>query len=358
MKKNVQYNNYSQLLLLLISITVISIAKSNVLPPSITLRPVPVKNIEYSPDGKLLAVPNLITAGSVGVFTVSQESKIAKLPSRFSDKDFYRNAGVFYFATKKKNEPPLVFLSLPELLTGYTVTFVPNGNELAIAGGEKVFMYNTSDWKPVRIITVSTNTTRVVFSPDGSKMGVIADGGIYVFETDSYSIKTSIQPETSHKFADIAFSQDGTLIAALEYRTLVLDHGIRVRLFSSQNGDIDRALPYFPDKLSSPPGNHFPLISFTPRDSALVVSLEKSIGSKTLLIKSNDGEILREFKGAHHAFSYDMIQLAVGGVIYSTSDWKEVRKYTRSALCCAFSPTDRTIVTVSHEKMQRFKIEW
>jgi hypothetical protein len=166
-----------------------------------------------------------------------------------------------------------------------------------------------------------------------------------------------VQPLQNHKFADVTFSGDSKRIAALEYRNVVLDHTMRVRLFSSDNGDIDRELPWFEDKLSSPPGSHFPLISFTPEDSALLVSLEKPFSPKTCLIKSNDGALIREFRGAHHAMSPDKSMAAIGGTLYVISDWRDIGRYNRGTLCCAFSPTDKTLIAISADKLERFKIE-
>jgi WD40 repeat protein len=342
--------------------TILSIAspvfpKTIHLSPVIPIRPLPIRNIEYSPDGKLIAVPNLITAGSVGVFSVSEESKIASLPSRVSEKDFYRIAGVFYFSTPKKDAPALVYLNLPELLTGYSVAFSPKGDELAIAGGDKVYMYSTKDWKKSRTITISQNTTRCIFSSNGVYLAVLADGKIYILETANYAVRATIEPASNHLFADMAFSRDGSIIATLEYRNVVLDHVPRVRLFSCINGDIERELPYFEEKLGDTPGSHYPLISFTPQDTAIVVTFDRQFGGKTVLVKGNDGSRIRVFKGIHHNFSPDMSMLAVGGTLYDVTTWNIIGKYKSGSLICAFSPTDHTIATVSTESLQRFKIE-
>jgi WD40 repeat protein len=327
------------------------------LSPEIPVRPLPVRDIEYSPDGKLIAVPNLITTGSVAIFSVSAESKIAALPSRVSDKNFYRIAGVFYFANPKKDAPELVYLNLPELLSGYSVSFSPSGDELAIAGGDKVYIYTTKDWRQAHTITISQNTTRCIYSSNGEYMAALAEGKIYIINTVNYSVRATIEPATGHLFADMTFSQDCSIIAVLEYRNIVMEHTPRVRLFSSRNGDIDRELPYLEEKLGDTPGGHFPMISFTPGDSALVVSCDKAFGAKTVVIKSNDGSQIRELKGAHHKLSPDMSMIAVGGNIYDMGTWNVLGRYSTGTLCCAFSPTDRTIVTVGVESIKRYKIE-
>jgi WD40 repeat protein len=349
----------SKLISLLLFISVLSpvFSKTIHLSPEIPVRPLPVRNIEYSSDGKLIAIPNLITAGSVAIFTVSDESKIAALPSRVSDKNFYRVAGVFYFANPKKDAPELVYLNLPELLSGYSVSFSPAGDQIAIAGGDKIYIYTTKDWKQAHTITISQNTTRCIYSSNGQYLAALSDGKIYIFNTMNNSVRATIEPATGHLFADMTFSQDCSIIAALEYKNIVMDHTPRVRLFSSQNGDIERELPYLEEKLNDNPGQHYPLISFTPADSALVVSCDKAFGAKTMVIKSNDGSKIRELKGGHHKVSPDMSMIAVGGTIYDTGTWNALGKYATGALCAAFSPTDRTIAAVSVESVKRYKIE-
>jgi WD40 repeat protein len=352
-------NKFLKLFLLLLFLSAFSpvYSKTIHLSPEIPVRPLPVRNIEYSPDGKLIAVPNLITAGSVAIFSVSAESKIAALPSRVTDKNFYRIAGVFYFANPKKDAPELVYLNLPELLSGYSVSFSPSGDELAIAGGDKVYIYTTKDWKQAHTITISQNTTRCIYSSNGEYMAALADGKIYILNTANYSVRATIEPATGHLFADMAFSQDCSIVATLEYRNIVMDHTPRVRLFSSRNGDIERELPYLEEKLGDTPGGHFPMISFTPTDSALIVSCDKAFGAKTVIIKSNDGSRIRDLKGAHHKLSPDMSMIAVGGTIYDMGTWNVLGKYSTGTLSCAFSPTDRTIVAVGVESMKRYKIE-
>jgi WD40 repeat protein len=327
------------------------------LSPDIPVRPLPVRNIEYSPDGKLIAVPNLITAGSVAIFSVSDESKISTLPSRVTEKNFYRVAGVFYFSNPKKDAPELVYLNLPELLSGYSVSFSPKGDQLAIAGGDKVYIYTTKDWKQAHTITISPNTTRCIYSSNGEYLAALTDGKIYIINTANNSVRATIEPASGHLFADMAFSQDCSIIAALEYKNIVMDHTPRVRLFSPLNGDIEREFPYLEEKLGDTPGGHYPLISFTPADSALIVSYDKSFGAKTIVIKSNDGSKILELKGAHHKLSPDMSMVATGGTIYDMGTWNALGKYPTGTLCCAFSPTDRTLVTVSVESMRRYKIE-
>ena len=346
---------YTVMFLLVFSFSIC--AKVKQFGPSILLRPVTIRNVAYSSTGKLFAVPNFITAGSVGVFSVSENGRIASLPARLSERDFIRSAGVFYFKEEKENAPVMAFLPLPELLSGYSVSFFPGSDTLAIAGGDKVLIYETKNWKLVRSVTVTQNTTRVVFSPDGSMMAAVAGNKIYVLNTRNYSLMYMLYPEASNIFADVTFSGDNEKLAVFEYKNIVLDHAPRVRLYMSRNGTLDRDLPYFSEKITSAPGNHFPLLSFSPKDSAIAVTLEKSLRGKTVLIKSNDGTHIREFKGFCHAFSPDGSLFAGSGKVYSTSDWKELGRYGSSALCVSFSPTERALVVVSPETIKRYRIE-
>lgn len=349
--------NISKIAVMLFTIFVFSIgfAKTREESPKISLRTVTIKNLAYSSNGKFFAVPNFISAGSVGVFKVSQSGKIPSIPDRLSERNFYRVAGVFYFQAKDTTSD-LIFIPQPELLSGWSVTFMNKGDTMAVAGSDKVFIYSTYKWKLEKTITVTQNTTRAIFSPDNSKLGVIADGKIYVLSTKDCSVIYTIEPETGSKFADIAFSESGEFLAAFEYRNVVLEHSSRIRIFQSVNGDIDRNLPYFDEAPGEVPGSHFPLVSFSSSDTALAVTLEKGIFGKTLLIKENDGMVIRNFKGLCHAFSPDGSLFATGGKIYSTRDWKEIGKYSSSATSIVFSPTERVLVVAAPDFLTRYRI--
>ncbi len=325
--------------------------------PVIQLRPVNIKNVAYSPTGKFFAVPNMITAGSVGVFSVNQTGQIAAVPSRFSERDFFRSSGVFYYQEKNDESRVMAFLPLPELLSGYSVSFLPGGDTLAIAGGDKVLIYESANWKQIRTVTVTQNTSRAVFSPDGSLMAAVADGRVYVLDAKTYSLIYSLDPAQGHLFADIAFSHSSSKLAVFEYRNLMMDYQSRVRIFDSRTGGHDRDLPYFSDKPGTAPGARLPLLSYSAQDSAIAVTIEKTIMSKVLLVKSNDGTLIRQFKGFCHAFSPDGSLFAAGGRVYSTRNWKELGKYGNSAVCATFSPTERVLVVVTPESLKRFKIE-
>jgi len=325
--------------------------------PTIKLRPVNIKNVSYSPTGKFFAVPNMITAGSVGIFTVTQTGQIAAVPSRLSERDFSRSAGVFYYHEKKDDSRVMAFLPLPELLSGYSVTFLSKGDTLAVAGGDKVLFFESENWKQVRSVTISQNTTRAVFSPDGSTMAAVADGKIFVLDTRAYSLLYKLDPPRGSLFADVAFSNSGSKIAAFEYKNLLLDYQSRVRIFDSRTGVLDRDLPYFSDKPGTVPGARLPLLSFSPGDSAIAVTIEKTFLGKVLLIKSNDGTLIKQFTGFCHAYSPDGTLFAAGGKIYNTQTWKELGKYGNSAVCVTFSPTERVLVVITPENLKRYRIE-
>ncbi len=325
------------------------------LKPKIPLRPVTIKNIAFSSTGKFLAIPNSITTGSVGVFTVSPEGKIVTVPSRFSEKDFYRSRGVFYFARAKDTLTDLAFIPLQQYSAGYTVEFTKQGDTLAICGSDKILIYSSDKWSLLSTLDLKS-VSRVVFSSDNQKMAAVADGKIYVFKTSDYSDIYNIDPEAGCRFADICFSSDSKTLAAFEYKNVVLDHSSRIRIFQSDNGNEDRQLPWFSEKISSVPGNHFPLVSYLPHDTAIAVSLEKSIMGKVVVIKSSDGAVIKEFKGNCHAVSNKKFMFAAGGAVYDMS-WNKIGNISKSALCMAFDQMSSQLIIVTSDSVQRFNIE-
>jgi hypothetical protein len=331
------------------------LSESNEIKPRISLRPVNIKNIAYSDNGKFFAIPNSITTGSIGVFTVSPEGKTVAAPARFSDKDFFRSRGIFYYSGHKDSLTDLAFVPLSEYSAGYSVSFTNIGDTLVICGSDKIFVYASESWSLIRTIDLKS-VSRAVFSADNSVMAAIADGRIYLLKSPNFTVASTIEPEAGCKFADVTFSSDGRLVGAFEYKNIVLDHTSRIRLFSADNGTEDRQLPWFSEKISSVPGEHFPLISFLPSDSAIAVTLEKSIFGKVAIIKSNDGKPIREFKGSCHAISQGGGFFAAGGVIYELSTWKKVGNYTNSALCMAFSAQTPNLLIVTPDNLQRFRI--
>lgn len=324
---------------------------------SIQLRPVNIKNVAYAFSGKSFAIPNFITAGSVAIFFVSEQGNVGSVPSRFSLRDFVHTAGVFYYYPRKEQLPSMAFLPLQELLSGYSVSYTPSGDTLAVAGNDKILLFDSKTWRQIKSITIGSNTTRAVFSPDGKTLGVIAGGKLLMLETRSFSVLYTISTEKDHQLADIAFSRNGDKFAVYEFQITTLDHTSRISIYQSSTGNHDRNLPYFEEKISSSPGSHYPLLSYSPKDSALAVTLEKPVGAKILLIKSNDGALIKEFKGYCHAFSPDGSLFSAGGQVYSTSDWTILGKHSKSALCAAFSPTERVLLVVTPESIKRYRIE-
>ena len=331
------------------------VAEVSEVKPRASLRPVTIKNVAYSTDGKFFAVPNSITTGSVSIFTVSPGGKTVATPARFSNKDFYRSRGAFYYTGRKDPLTDLTFIPLYEYSAGYSVSFTTKGDTLAISGSDKISVFASNNWTLVRTINLKS-VSRAVFSSDNSTMAAVADGKIYLLKSPDFTITSTIDPENGCKFADVAFSGDNKYVAAFEYKNIIIEHTSRIRLFSTENGNEDRQLPWFSDKISSVPGEHFPLISFLPSDSAISVTLEKSIFSKVALIKSNDGKLIREFKGSCHAISPGGAFFAAGGTVYELSTWKKVGNYTNSAVCMAFDATAPYMVVVTPDNLLRFKI--
>jgi WD40 repeat protein len=185
----------------------------------------------------------------------------------------------------------------------------------------------------------------------------VSGGKIYIFQTGTYNLLYTVEPEMNSLFADVAFSGSSSKFAVFEYKSILVDRSSRIRIYNSQSGDLDRDLPYLPAKPGTEPGNHYPLISYSPADSAIAITIDKSMGPRTFLVKSNDGAIIREFKGSCHAFSPDGSLLAVGGHVYSTDKWTDQGKFGTSALNLAFSPTERVLIVISSEHLRRYRIE-
>lgn len=324
--------------------------------PGISIRQVAIKNVSYTQDGNYFAIPNYVTAGSVGVFSVSPSGTITEVSSRLSEKDFYRSRGVFYYAGRKDTLTDMAFIPLAEYTKGYSVSFTNRSDTLAVCGNDKISIFQGKNWAVIKIIDLK-GVSRAVFSPDNSILAAVADGRIHVLKMPSCSQEYTIEPENGCRFADVTFSNSGTVIAAYEYKNQVMDNTSRIRLFTTNNGNEERSLPWFEDKISTVPGNHFPLLSYLPSDSAIAVTLEKAFLGKTVIIKSNDGTKLREFKGSCHATSSNGTFFAAGGGVYLVENWTKVGNIPSSALCMSFSTQTPYLLVVSSGKIQRFRID-
>jgi len=324
----------------------------------LTIRPVAIRNISYNYKGDLFAVPNFVSAGSVALFWVNEQGNIAPVPSRLSEKDFVRSAGMFHLRKKNEDQPGMAFISLPELLTGYSVDFARESNKLAIAGEKTVIIYEEKEtWEPVKSLEVGISVTRAVFSPDESRLAVLSEGKCFLFNTATYALITILEPKEECRFKDVTFSNDSRKCALLEFRSVMFDFGTRVRIYYSDRGNHDRDLPYFETRPSSEPGENLPILSYSPGDTAIAVSLPTAFSGKTYLIKSNDGTVLREFKGPCHAFSVDGTLFAVYGTVYNVNTWKSLGKFSRSTRTCTFSPTERVLIAVTQDAIRRYRIE-
>jgi len=276
--------------------------KAEELKPRLSLRQVAVKNVAYSSTAKYIAIPNFITTGSVGVFTVAPNGTVANVPSRFTEKDFYRSRGVFYYGGKKDTLTEMVFIPLQEFSKGYTVSFGNKVDTLMICGGDKIFVYSMLNTSLLSTIDLK-GVSRAVFSNDNTKIAAIANGKLYLIKSSDLSSMATIEPESGCRFADISFSSDSRFVAVYEHKSQMLDFSARVRIFTTDNGSEDRRFPWLTEKLSTEPGNHFPLISYLPSDSALAITLEKPMFAKVMVIKSVDGTVIKELKGSCHAVS-------------------------------------------------------
>lgn len=342
----------------LLLVAAFSYGKTREIKPRIPIRQVNVRNIAYGADGTVFAVPNIVSAGSVALFEVSSQSEITSIPSRLSEKDFVHSSGLFYLRKKDNTDPFMAFIALPELLRGYTVDFSQAGTMLAVAGGNQAVVYNGSgDWEKVRSLTIGVSVTRAVFSPDGSRLAVIADGKIYLFSTETFAALATIEPVPECTFCDVAFSNDNTRCAAYEFRTVMFDAGARIRIFSAKNGRHDRDFPPFPVRPSEEPQQHLPLLSYAPGDTLIAATVQTAFTGKVFLVRSNDGTVSREYKGYCHAFSPDGSMFVAQGKVFSTEDWSVLGTIPRTTRTCAFSPTEPVVICATLNAIRRFRIE-
>ena len=325
---------------------------------SLPIRQITIRNIVYGADGRIFAVPNYVTAGSVALFWVTEQGDIAPVPQRLSVKNFVRSSGLFFLQKNHENEPPMAFISLPELLSGYAVDFSGSGRTLVVAGGNAVNVYDGNNkWEKIKSLTIGQSVTRAVLSRDGTLLAIISDGKLFLFSTPGYTHITTIEPAGNCRFSDAAFSNDNSRLAVFEYRSTMFDYGSRIRIYRSTDGMFDRNLPFFPTRPSSEPGEHLPLVSWAPGDTALAATIPTAFTGKVYLIKSNDGGTIKEFKGFCHAFSTDGTMFAAQGTVFSIIDWSVLGSIPRSAVTCTFSPTERAIIVVTRESIRRYRIE-
>lgn len=335
-----------------------SAAKVRQLKGLLPLRAITIRTVAYNATGTCFAVPNFVSVGSIALFMVSPTGMIASVPSRLNEKNFSRAGGAFLLNKKKLDEPDMAFIQLPELLSGYAVDFSPQGQELAVAGDDKVWVFDGNNaWEQVRSFSIGGMVSRACFSPDNKQLGILADGKCFLFSTEHYALQSTIEPAPGCRFSDIAFMSNSTKCALYEYRDASLDYGVRVRVFFTTDGSLDRDLPYFAVKPSSEPIKHAQLLSYSPGDSLLAVTIPNAFAGKVFLVKANDGTVRRVFKGYCHAFSPDGTLFAAEGKVFATATWNVLGKYTRSALVCTFSPTDRTLVVVTSDALRRYRVE-
>jgi len=345
-------------LAVIVSCTAVS-AKVRTIGTPMSIRPLIIRNVAYNARGTVFSLPNNISAGSVSLFWVDEKGSIAPVPSRLSEKNFVHSAGLFFLRKKRADEPSMAFISLPELLTGYSVDFCAAEEKLAVAGAGRVYIYkgDGEKWGLEKEVVLASQATRAVFSNDGKRLAVITEGRLLLFSTADYRVEVTVEPLEGSRFCDVAFSHDNSRCALFEFRAVRMDFGARVRLFNCATLQPDRELPWFSQRPTSEPGVHFPLVSFGPADTTLAVTLPATIAGKVYLIKSNDGSIVREFKGYCHAFSPDQTLFAADNAIFSTRDWTKLGAISGSTITCAFSPTERVLVAVTNDAIKRYRVE-
>ena len=160
----VNMKKLSMVLLACVGLSVTSDAKIKQVGKTIQLRPVNIKNVAYASNGKSFAIPNFVTAGSVAIFVVSEQGKVGWF-RQFLPQRFVHTSGVFYYYPRKEQFPSMAFLPLQELLSGYSVSYSPSGDTLAVAETTKSFC-SIQIPETNQTITIGNNTTRAVLRMD------------------------------------------------------------------------------------------------------------------------------------------------------------------------------------------------
>lgn len=326
--------------------------------PAVPIRTT-VRNIAYSPDGAWLAIPNLITAGSVGVLSIRPDGGIPEVPRAFSPQDFGRVGSVFRYmgSTHGGEAADLIFVQLPEHLPGYCVAFSPDGAALAIGGRDSVWLYDVASWKRLDLIPMPDAVESVAFSADGTLLAVAHGGGMALLKLPEGEKVESVSCGAERRFADVAFSHDGKLLAAFEHHR---GDGADYRVRRWDLVDYREIGPLeFPDTGPvNPSGDHLPLIGFSADNSLLAVALERFV-SRVVFVKQATREVVHTLKrGRCFDFSPNGRLVAVNGSIYASGDLNKKEYTIRAGFVrgVAFAPNGREIATLTDTEVRRWRL--
>ncbi len=172
-------------------------------------------SIAFSPNSKFLA-------------TGSKASQFQLLPlhkriSAKADIPSLSKKNIYVLATTARHIYELIMPGNIEKFTPRLVTFSPNGEMLAGATGNTIYMWTLPSAKPIDQFKESGEIDSIAFSPNGQLLAVHGGTSIKVWDLKSHTVKTEIPATKIY-----SFSPDGTILAYVSQEktvTLSITHG-------------------------------------------------------------------------------------------------------------------------------------
>lgn len=282
----------------------------------------PLRQVVYSPDGRLLAI---LSASGVSLYDTDTLEELHSLAP-------------------------------PDDSGLWSVSFSPDGGRLAaLSGGGTVWSWRVEDLQPLGAIrlgekTFSSAATILTFSPDGTFLATNGGDGVALWRVSDGSL---VREFSEHAVVDLAFSPDGATLALGEW-------GNSLALYDLSDAGVTKDFTG-----SEEPGSNTPsgALAFAPRGDLLAYG--ETDGS-ILLLRPSDGSVLRRLEGHEEpatklAFSPDGHILASGGYersiyLWRVSDGAVLRRLNNprgEVESLVFSPSGGTLAVGSFEGLVR-----
>ena len=219
------------------------------------------------------------------------------------------------------------------------IAYSPNGTKLAVASTTGVWLYDAETGEELNLLVSGTIGARdVAFSPDGTTLAavetIVSESGdrrsvvqLWDIETGSL-LRTMLAVEDYSNFSRVAFSPDGTTLAAVGAIGSESRDGRSVVYLWDIEGSLSRAMPAVGDR------SGFSQIAFSPDGTTLassgyIVSESGDRRSAVRLWDIETGSLLRtltkdDISFRDVAFSPDGTTLAVSGST-TDSEWGDRR---------------------------------